>query len=132
MESKWISVDDKLPERRKPVFIYSRHHGVLDGGLLYDGGQNGVSVWECGVHLAQDVTHWMPKEYPGPPESPRVLTQAERRFDISEYGGLEYIRLDGNDDVMFPLRYLSDYDWQRQLVYWLNLNLARNAKTQGE
>jgi len=67
-QNEWVSVDKgKLPITNQPVFYYFEDCGVFEGkyigfvdGLHCFGGADG---WLCG-----DVTHWMPRELPKPPE----------------------------------------------------------------
>lgn len=66
--NEWISVDDRLPEHKTPVVVHSEKCGVLDGSLRDDGRDFWRHVWQCGAHLVSDVTHWMPRHYPDPPE----------------------------------------------------------------
>ena len=62
--NKWISVEERLPEKDKDVLCYSNKNG----GHLFFGYRGYISgEWMEGgsLHIG-DVTHWMP--LPEPPE----------------------------------------------------------------
>ena len=63
VESKWIPVSERLPERRKDVVIIALRWGEVDVGWCEDGvwGSEFVDKYEDG-----EVTHWMP--LPEPPK----------------------------------------------------------------
>ena len=60
-ENKWISVEDRLPEKGVNVLYYFKHVGTHIG--MCDGTNSfyGSAGWLIG-----DVTHWMP--LPEPPD----------------------------------------------------------------
>ena len=60
--SEWISVEERLPEGRVTVLIYSRVEGIQPASYLYkDSEWIGADDDDLFV-----VTHWMP--LPAPPE----------------------------------------------------------------
>lgn len=64
-QPKWISVEDRLPDRFKPVVVcreYEKGMPKVEQGYRDDG--NWWKVFGCRV---KSVTHWMP--FPEPPES---------------------------------------------------------------
>lgn len=62
--SKWIPVEERLPEKDKYCFCYS----IKYGGYMFIGYRGWYSgEWmEGGTMHIGDVTHWMP--LPEPPE----------------------------------------------------------------
>jgi hypothetical protein len=80
--SKWISVEDRLPEKALRCFVYQKRNNKWGGDVslatfdpCYKGGRgnhmNGKQVWyeydsEYGDYELSDVTHWMPT--PEPPK----------------------------------------------------------------
>ena len=62
---EWISVDDRLPNPRKRVLIYSRHD--FCESAFYIGGPGEWRVaWNHEMLDDDSVTHWMP--LPKPPK----------------------------------------------------------------
>ena len=55
--TKWISVNERLPERFECVLTYEKGYGVKENRICGDG-----ASWWIGFH----VTHWMP--LPEPPK----------------------------------------------------------------
>jgi hypothetical protein len=59
--SKWISVDERLPEYSSDVLFFSAEIGSVEAGF-FDGAYFGDAVGEP----VMDVTHWQP--LPDPPK----------------------------------------------------------------
>ena len=52
---KWISVEERLPEKHHVVLVYLRF-GMIDTGV-----HNGFKWWnDLGIANNENVTHWMP------------------------------------------------------------------------
>lgn len=78
--SDWISVNDRLPEEGRAVWLCNPNHGIVFVGCLCDfgddgwcwGASNGTTYIKDGRIVAEcdaddyDITHWMP--LPEPPE----------------------------------------------------------------
>jgi hypothetical protein len=65
--SKWISVDERLPEHSSDVLFFSAEIGSVEAGF-FDGAYFGDAVSEP----VMDVTHWQPL-----PEPPKVQKEEE-------------------------------------------------------
>ena len=65
--SKWISVNDRLPEKDQIVLCYKAGRGVRIGKHLVATFADGVSAFkDCLLDYAFGATHWMP--LPEPPK----------------------------------------------------------------
>lgn len=65
--SKWISVNDRLPEKDQIVLCYKAGRGVRIGKHLVATYADGVSAFkDCLLDYAFGATHWMP--LPEPPK----------------------------------------------------------------
>jgi len=65
---EWVSVNDRLPEKRKAVLAYAPRYNNIWAVVLID---NGWNIWApVGTKYDPDwdgpITHWMP--LPEPPE----------------------------------------------------------------
>ena len=60
---EWISVDDRLPNPRKRVLIYSRHDFYESAFYIGVPGEWRVT-WNHEMLDADSVTHWMPMPQP--------------------------------------------------------------------
>ncbi len=61
MQSKWISIKDKLPEEHKRVLIWVEGHSMLVDSYKSNGTEHLMAfsdAWAWGYH--KYVTHWMP------------------------------------------------------------------------
>lgn len=68
--SQWISVEDKLPDRFKPVIVcYTRGKGTLKALRVEQGYKGFNDCWNVYGCQTKSVTHWMPM--PEPPEVER-------------------------------------------------------------
>ena len=68
--SQWISVEDKLPDRFKPVIVcYTRGKGTLKALRVEQGYKDINDCWNVYGCQTKSVTHWMPM--PEPPEVER-------------------------------------------------------------
>jgi len=78
-EQKWISVDDRLPEKDGEYWIFVNGDVELD---FFTNEEKGRNMWwtsgeQSGEFIANgwyqnsenNVTHWMPVVYPEPPKS---------------------------------------------------------------
>lgn len=59
MEMKWISVEDRLPERFNRVLVYRK------GGKVEQGFRDVGDWWKIYGTRTKHITHWMP--LPEPP-----------------------------------------------------------------
>lgn len=112
VENEWIDVCDKLPERLKSVYVNSKEYGVRDGILLAKRA-GGALDWNCdGVYFVQDVTHWMPKEYPEPPRHERfkAYTDVDGRTSLTFEG----------DGFSCSIQLICVEECPEPLVRWLN------------
>lgn len=67
-ESKWISVEDRLPEENQRVILYIPR--VMEGGNVRTGWLEPIKMWFTDGRdrlFYKQVTHWMPM--PEPPEN---------------------------------------------------------------
>ena len=66
----WISVEDRLPETRHAVLVYTPHHKNIWAASMHEDGN--WYIWSTGGKVLLDpdwngpITHWMP--LPEPPE----------------------------------------------------------------
>ena len=65
---EWRSIDEFLPSLGAPVFVCSKSLGVKDGMLASHDHRAGMLIWVIDGTLCFDITHWMPKHYPKPPQ----------------------------------------------------------------
>lgn len=65
--NRWISVEERLPESETVVIVYDRAKDIVCEGYLSSeaGGWCENTWWLRRLH---NVTHWMPKVLPEPPE----------------------------------------------------------------
>ena len=112
MENEWIDVCDRLPEPFEPIYINSTTRGVRDGALLARRSSDGKLNWKCSIHSIQDVTHWMPKEYPKPPRH-------ERFKAFVDADGRTYLNFKG-DGFSCSIQLVCVEECPETLVRWLN------------
>lgn len=65
-ESKWISVKDRLPERKQAFWGYWQAPSIEFREIWFDDG------WDHPADIltvARPPTHWMPADVPAPPKS---------------------------------------------------------------
>lgn len=62
----WISVNDRLPEEMKEVFVWRRNYGLAFGSYGWNKSM-GPAQWSIqdffayeGESIDDEVTHWMP------------------------------------------------------------------------
>ena len=66
----WISVEDRMPETRHAVLVYTPHHKNIWAASMHEDGN--WYIWSPGGKVLLDpdwhgpITHWMP--LPEPPE----------------------------------------------------------------
>ena len=69
-QERWISVEDRLPETRHAVLVYTPHHKNIWAASMHEDGN--WYIWSPGGRVLLDpdwhgpITHWMP--LPEPPE----------------------------------------------------------------
>lgn len=66
METKWISVKERLPRYAERVILYDSNHRVIYTGIRESTGANGEVFTET-MEYSRRVTHWMPL-----PEPPKI------------------------------------------------------------
>ena len=71
-QSKWISVDEKLPSKREWVICYSPNKKSFSIFLGYMGNYSSCWLQDGGCICMTPVTHWMPL-----PEAPKKKGGAE-------------------------------------------------------
>ena len=65
---RWIPVSERLPESETVVIVYDRRTGkVYEGYLSSEVGDWCENTWW--LRRLGDVTHWMPKVLPQPPDA---------------------------------------------------------------
>lgn len=75
MPTKWISVEERLPDAKVRCIVYYKHKYCDDDGYW----AIGVSFYngkEFDIGLAYKVTHWMP--LPEPPKQENTLNLQEQ------------------------------------------------------
>lgn len=69
--SGWISIEDRLPETRHAVLVYTPHHKNIWAASMHEDGN--WYIWSPSYRILLDpdwygpITHWMPL-----PEAPEV------------------------------------------------------------
>ena len=67
---KWVSVNDRMPETRHAVLVYTPHHKNIWAATMHEDGN--WYIWSPGGRVLLDpdwygpITHWMPL-----PEQPK-------------------------------------------------------------
>ena len=70
-EREWISVEDRLPERKQSVWVFVRGSGQTTGWWHYYGKK---VTWWTPARITCAVTHWMPLPKP-PKEETKCTTE---------------------------------------------------------